>query len=74
MFMKRKENHSNTKKTDMSSSNGNGELVYVNSFHNNISITMGEKENVSNFFSSRNYRYQYQSLSENILIKYQPET
>ena len=37
-------------------------------YQNNISITLGEKENVSNFFSSKNYQYQYLNCSENIML------
>ncbi|MDG2058525.1 MAG: hypothetical protein P8J34_00020, partial [Flavobacteriales bacterium] len=37
-------------------------------FQNNISFTLGEKENISDFFSSKNYQYNYKNFSENILI------
>ena len=37
-------------------------------FQNNINITFGSKENISDFFSSKNYQYKYQKFSENILI------
>ena len=37
-------------------------------FQNNISFTLGEKENISDFFSSKNYQYNYRNFSENILL------
>ena len=36
---------------------------------NNISFTFGEKENISDFFSSKNYQYKYQNFSESVMIK-----
>ena len=35
---------------------------------NNISFTFGDKENISDFFSSKNYQYKYQNFSEKILL------
>ncbi|MBT4478518.1 MAG: hypothetical protein HOC66_03835, partial [Flavobacteriales bacterium] len=36
---------------------------------NNISFTFGEKENISDFFSSKNYQYKYHNFSESVMIK-----
>ena len=35
---------------------------------NNMSFTFGEKENISDFFSSKNYQYKYQNFSESVMI------